>query len=91
MGTELQIILLYVAVISVIGFFAMGIDNAKAKRDAWRSPEKTLLGIALIGGGAGVWLGMEVFRHKTKHWYFKYGVPAICILEILAVGYFFFR
>ena len=91
MSTELQIFLIYVAVISVIGFFAMGIDKIKAKRNAWRIPEKTLLGFAVIGGGLGVWLGMEIFRHKTKHWYFKFGVPAICILEILAVGYFFLR
>ena len=91
MSTEFQIFLIYVAVVSVIGFFAMGIDKAKAKRNAWRIPEKTLLGLAFIGGGAGVWLGMEGFRHKTKHWYFKNGVPAICILEILAVGYFFLR
>ena len=88
MSTELQIVLIYTAVVSCIGFFSMGIDKRKAKRDAWRIPEKTLLGLALIGGGAGVWLGMEVFRHKTKHWYFKYGVPFICVLEILAVGYF---
>lgn len=91
MSTELQIFLIYVAVISVIGFLSMGIDKIKAKRNAWRIPEKTLLGFAVIGGGLGVWLGMEIFRHKTKHWYFKYGVPAICILEILAVGYFFLR
>ena len=88
MSTELQIVLIYMAVISIIGFFAMGIDKRKAKKNAWRIPEKTLLGLAVIGGGVGVWLGMEVFRHKTKHWYFKFGVPCICILEILAVGYF---
>ena len=84
-------IFMWMAFISIIGFILMGVDKAKAKKGAWRIPEKTLLGLALIGGGAGVWLGMEVFRHKTKHWYFKFGVPAICILEILAVGYFFLR
>ena len=91
MNTELKIVLIYMAVVSCMGFVAMGIDKIKAKRNAWRIPEKTLLGFAVIGGGVGVWLGMEVFRHKTKHWYFKYGVPAICILEIIAVGYFFLR
>ena len=84
-------IFIWMAVVSVIGFILMGVDKAKAKKGAWRISEKTLLGTALLGGGAGVWLGMEVFRHKTKHWYFKYGVPVICILEILAVLYFKFN
>lgn len=81
------IIFILIAIMSLIGFCAMGIDKAKAKAGAWRIPEKTLFGIAILGGGAGVWLGMELFRHKTKHWYFKYGIPAICILEMIAAGY----
>lgn len=80
---------IYLIVINIIGFCIMGIDKAKAKAGAWRIPEKTLLGIALIGGSAGVWLGMETFRHKTKHWYFKYGVPMILLIEIIAAGYLF--
>lgn len=80
-------ILIYLVIVNIVGFLAMGIDKAKAKADAWRIPEKTLLGIALIGGGAGVWAGMETFRHKTKHWYFKYGVPAIFLVELLAFLY----
>ena len=71
----------------MIGFASMGLDKAKAKAGAWRIPEKTLLTIAVIGGSTGVWIGMELFRHKTKHWYFKYGVPAILMLEIGAVFY----
>ena len=65
----------------------MGIDKEKAKAKEWRIPEKTLFGIALAGGGLGVWLGMEMFRHKTKHWYFKYGIPAIFLAELLAFLY----
>ena len=89
MNTYLKIVLIYMVFMSVVGFCAMGIDKAKAKADAWRIPEKTLFGIAFFGGGAGVWLGMELFRHKTKHWYFKYGVPAITLLEFIAVCYVF--
>ena len=89
MSDGLKIVLLLMAFMSVIGFFAMGIDKAKAKKNAWRIPEKTLFGIVILGGGAGAWLGMEVFRHKTKHWYFKYGIPAITILEIIAICYWF--
>jgi len=89
MNITFKIILIYMAVVSLVGFFAMGIDKLKAKKGAWRIPEKTLLLIAFLGGGAGVWLGMEVFRHKTKHLQFKYGVPAVCLLEFIAVCYVF--
>lgn len=78
---------IYLAVINVIGFLAMGIDKLKAKAKAWRIPEKTLLTIAVLGGAIGVWLGMELFRHKTKHLHFKYGVPLIFIVEIVAWFY----
>lgn len=87
MSMGLKITVIFMLFMSIVGFCAMGIDKAKAKKGAWRIPEKTLLGIAVLGGGAGVWLGMEFFRHKTKHWYFKYGVPAIYLLEILALMY----
>ena len=75
-------------IINFIGFVAMGIDKARAKAGAWRISEKTLLGIAVFGGGLGVWFGMETFRHKTKHWYFKYGVPVIWLVEIMVLLYF---
>lgn len=80
-------ILVWMAFTSVIGFILMGVDKDKAKRGAWRIPEKTLLGTAILGGGAGVWLGMELFHHKTKHWYFKYSIPIICLLQIIIVFY----
>lgn len=80
-------IFIWMGFISMIGFILMGIDKAKAKKGAWRIPEKTLLGMALLGGGVGIWLGMEIFHHKTKHWYFKYGVPVFCILEFIIVFY----
>ena len=89
MSEGLKIALIYMAVVSIVGFLAMGIDKAKAKAGAWRIPEKTLFFIAFAGGGAGVWLGMNVFRHKTKHLQFKYGVPIICLLEFIAVCYVF--
>ena len=85
------IIFICIAFMNIVGFILMGVDKAKAKRGVWRIPEKTLLGTAILGGGAGVWLGMKFFHHKTKHWYFKYGVPVICILEIVAVLYLMFK
>lgn len=78
----------YLVIVNIIGFLAMGLDKAKAKRQAWRIPEKTLFGLALIGGCLGTCAGMYVFRHKTKHWYFKYGMPAILVIEaVLLVVY----
>lgn len=89
MNEGLKIVLICMAIMSAIGFVAMGVDKIKAKNDAWRIPERTLLLLAFAGGGPGVWLGMEFFRHKTKHLQFKYGVPVIAVLEFVAVCYVF--
>lgn len=69
---------------NIIGIAVMGIDKAKAKRHAWRIPEKVLFLVSLLGGSIGTWAGMYIFRHKTKHWYFVVGMPAILILQIAA-------
>ena len=71
----------YLLLINIAGFAAMGLDKAKAKKGAWRTPEATLFLFAFLGGGIGTTLGMHTFRHKTKHWYFKYGMPLIAIVE----------
>jgi len=87
-----QILLIYLAVINVAGFLLMGIDKLRAKKQVWRVPEKTLFLIAVIGGSIGTNVGMYVFRHKTKHWYFVIGMPVILIVQIaLAVWLVFFR
>ncbi len=67
----------YLILINIIGFFIMGADKKKAVRGAWRIPEASLFLTALIGGALGCTLGMRHFRHKTKHWYFKYGMPLL--------------
>lgn len=63
-------IIIYIGLISLAAFILFGIDKQKAKKHKWRIPEKTLLGMCLIGGFVGGFLGMQTFRHKTKHWYF---------------------
>lgn len=78
-------ILSYLGAINFIGLIIMGIDKLKAKKRAWRVPESTLFVIALIGGSLGTTMGMFLFRHKTKHWYFRYGMPAILIIQIAVV------
>ncbi len=77
----------YAVIVNLIGFFFMGIDKRKAIKRAFRIPEATLFTIAIIGGSIGSIAGMYVFRHKTRHWYFVYGMPAILFLQ-LALLYF---
>ena len=63
----------------------MGIDKLKARKRAWRIPESTLFVIAIIGGSLGTTIGMHLFHHKTRHWYFLYGMPAILFVQIALV------
>ena len=77
--------LIYLAIITVVTFFAYGIDKWKAQHNRWRIPESVLLGLAAIGGSVGAWLGMQVWRHKTQHRKFKYGVPAIFVVQVALV------
>lgn len=79
----LKLLLIYIIIMNVVGFFIMGIDKRKAEKHAWRIPEKTLFLVSLIGGSIGTLLGMYVFRHKTKHWYFVIGMPLILIIHII--------
>ena len=87
----LHIALIYLAVINVVTFFMYGVDKWKAKRSKWRIPEATLLGLAVLGGSVGAWLGMKVWHHKTLHKKFRYGVPAIIIVQIALICYFLYR
>ncbi len=84
----LHIVLIYLAVINVVTFFMYGIDKWKAKKSKWRIRETALLGLAALGGSIGAWLGMKVWHHKTLHKKFRYGVPAIIIVQLLLIGYF---
>ena len=79
-------IILYLIVINVVAFLAFGLDKLKAKADAWRIPEKTLLGLAVIGGSVGAILGMRTFRHKTRHKQFSVGLPVILAVQLIIVA-----
>ena len=72
----------YLLVINLIGYIIMGVDKKRAIRGAWRISEASLFMVALLGGALGCTLAMNHFRHKTKHWYFKYGMPAIFAVQI---------
>lgn len=80
-----QILLVYLLLINAIGFLLMLVDKYKAKRNLWRIPEATLMGVAAIGGSIGTIAGMNLFRHKTKHPKFYIGLPAILALQIILI------
>ena len=81
---------IYLVFINLAGIFVMWLDKRKAKKGAWRIKESTLFAVALLGGGLGTPLGMYWFRHKTQHWYFKYGFPLILIAETALVVWVMF-
>ncbi len=78
-------IILYIAAVNVISFIVMGVDKRRAVKRAFRVPESTLFVLAIIGGSIGSIAGMHLFHHKTRHWYFLYGMPVILALQILLV------
>ena len=77
-----KILLLILIALNLVAFVLYGLDKLKAKRGAWRIPEATLLLIAAVGGSLGALLGMELFRHKTKHWKFKILVPLFLAIHV---------
>jgi uncharacterized membrane protein YsdA (DUF1294 family) len=83
-----HIVLIYLAFINVVTFFVYGIDKWKAKKSLWRIREDSLLMLAILGGSIGAWLGMKVWHHKTQHKKFKYGVPAIIIVQLAIIANF---
>ena len=87
MNELVRMVLVWLAAINVAGFALMGLDKWKAKRGAWRIPEKTLFLVALLGGTPGVMAGMRCFRHKTKHWQFSKGLPVLLTVQIAAAAW----
>lgn len=81
----------YLVLMNLAGFAMMGIDKKRAVRGAWRISEASLFGTALLGGALGCTLGMHLFRHKTRHWYFRYGMPAIFAAQALLASWLLFR
>lgn len=82
------IIVIYMVIMSVIGFVSMGIDKKRAINKKWRTPEKTLFIIAFLGGAAGSVLGMRIFKHKTKHMKFVIFMPLFLALQIAGTAFY---
>lgn len=87
----MSIFLVFYAIMTAVTFVLYGVDKSKAKKGKWRIPEKTLLLFAACFGGLGAFLGMKVFRHKTKHTSFRILVPVCMIIQfiLIAVGTYF--
>ena len=77
----------YLLGINAVTFIVYGIDKYKAKKAKWRISEATLLLLAVLGGSIGAWMGMKVWHHKTMHKKFKYGIPAILLIQIALMTY----
>ena len=82
------IFLLYLLTIKAAGFFSMLADKHKARKNLWRIPERVLMTVAVLGGSAGILLGMYTARHKTKHLKFTLGVPLILAAQVIGAVWF---
>ena len=86
-----KMLFIYLLAINVATFFTYGLDKWKAKKSKWRIREAALLSLAVLGGSIGAWLGMKVWHHKTMHKKFKYGIPAIIIVQLAILGFLLIR
>ncbi|MFC5986148.1 DUF1294 domain-containing protein [Marinicrinis lubricantis] len=81
----IQILIIYYSAMNLIGLWLMKSDKVRAVRKQRRIPEKRLFTIAALGGAAGCWLGMRMFRHKTKHRSFIIGIPLLVLINVLCI------
>lgn len=80
-------IVLYLLGLNAVTFTLMGVDKHRAKRGGRRVAELTFFSLALLGGSVGGILGMYAFRHKTRHWYFRYGLPALLLAQLACLWF----
>lgn len=78
----MELLVYYLVAINVLTFVIYGADKWKARRGRWRIPESALLWLAVLGGSVGALSAMWLFRHKTKHSKFRYGVPMILAVQV---------
>lgn len=83
-----MMLIYYLLAVNVLTFIVYGVDKWKARRGRWRVPEATLMGLAALGGSVGAWLAMQLFHHKTQKKKFRYGVPALFVLQVAAVLFY---
>jgi len=81
----IKLLTVYLLIVNALGLILMLADKIKAKKNLWRIPEATLFLVAAIGGSVGSLIGMYLFRHKTTHISFTFGMPLILAVQILLV------
>lgn len=79
----MKIVLIYLFIVNAAALLVMLVDKLSAKKNLWRIPERTLIGLAAIGGSVGMLFGMYAFRHKTRHLKFFLGIPLILAMQIV--------
>jgi uncharacterized membrane protein YsdA (DUF1294 family) len=84
----LRIIAALLVLVNIAGFITAAVDKYKARRRLWRIPERTFFIIAALGGCPGVYLGLVLFRHKTRHLSFMLGIPAIFFIQLMLIFQF---
>ena len=89
--TVLIILICYLVAANVTGLVLMGADKRKARLQKWRIAEKTFFIVSLLGGSLGTWLGMYLFHHKTKHWYFVLFMPLIFAAQVALAVFLIIR
>lgn len=77
-----------VGCLNLLAFLLMFYDKLAARKKRFRIPEKLLLSMAVLGGSAGIWLGMHILRHKTRHVVFRVGIPLLICLQVVLLLYF---
>ena len=82
--------IMYLISVNIIGFILMYIDKRKAMKKHYRIPERTFWALAILGSALGTYIGMKLFRHKTKHRSFMIGMPILFIVNIVCCIYIFF-
>ena len=87
MTTYMKIALCYLLAVNLLTFVIYGIDKYKARHNHWRVRETSLLLLAALGGSVGALLAMKMFRHKTQHKKFRYGVPATLIVQLAVAAF----
>ena len=87
----MDLFLIYLILINAVGFLLMLSDKYKAIKKQWRIPERVLLTVAFLGGSLGSILGMQLFRHKTRHLKFSLGLPAIFALQAILIIFVYSR
>ncbi|MFJ7827021.1 DUF1294 domain-containing protein [Psychrobacillus sp. NPDC096623] len=82
-----NVLLMFILIMSIIAFVLMGYDKSQARKQGQRISEKTLWTLAVVGGGIGAYIGMQMFRHKTKHTNFRVGFLMLMILYAFLIFY----